>query len=289
MAYLDRIAACNAHDPAGFRPFEVAGRPVGHVRHRFADRLAAFPDVLHVTPERVTLDDRLHGFEERSAALDTVLRRLAAEGWILGWRDEPYPVTPDWHTPPLLRMERAAVPHFGVRAFGVHLNGYVRDGDLLSMWIARRARDKPTWPGMLDNMVAGGQPWGAGIMANLVKECAEEAGIPPGLAARARPVGTIAYVMEIAAGLKPDVMFCFDLELPADFVPHNGDGEVESFGLLPIEEVARIVRETADFKPNCDLVVIDFLVRHGLMMPDDEPDYAAICAGLRRYGVDISS
>ena len=46
------------------------------------------------------------------------------------------------------------------------------------MWIGRRARDKPTFPGMLDNFVAGGQPIGIGLMDNLIKEAAEEAGVP---------------------------------------------------------------------------------------------------------------
>ena len=32
-------------------------------------------------------------------------------------------------TPPIFRVDRGAVPFFGVRAYGVHLNGYRRDGD----------------------------------------------------------------------------------------------------------------------------------------------------------------
>ncbi len=38
------------------------------------------------------------------------------------------------------------------------------------MWIARRAHDKPTCPGMLDNFVAGGQPVGASLKDNVIKE-----------------------------------------------------------------------------------------------------------------------
>ena len=29
-------------------------------------------------------------------------------------------------------------------------------------------------------------------------------------------------------GLKPDVLFCYDLELPGDFVPRPQDGEVRA-------------------------------------------------------------
>ncbi|HYN77840.1 MAG TPA: DUF4743 domain-containing protein, partial [Lamprocystis sp. (in: g-proteobacteria)] len=75
-------------------------------------------------------------------------------------------------------------------------------------------------------------------------------------------------------------MYCYDLELPATFVPRCTDGEVESFSLLPAAEVARLVQDTDEFKLNCNLVVIDFLVRHGLIAPD-HPDYLPIIQGLR--------
>ena len=46
------------------------------------------------------------------------------------------------------------------QAYGVHINGYV--GDVAAaggqrLWVARRSATKPTWPGMLDHIVAGGQ------------------------------------------------------------------------------------------------------------------------------------
>jgi len=46
--------------------------------------------------------------------------------------------------------------------------------------------------------------------------------------------------------------------------------------------VVEILRETDDFKFNVNLVLIDFLARHGLIEPDREPDYAAVVRGLRR-------
>jgi hypothetical protein len=44
--------------------------------------------------------------------------------------------------------------------------------------------------------------------------------------------------------------------------------------------VAR-VRDSEDFKFNVNLVIIDFLIRHGYLGPDD-PDYMEIAEGLRR-------
>lgn len=47
--------------------------------------------------------------------------------------------------------------HLGVRSYGVHINGYTSTDEGLKMWVARRSRQKPTWPSKLDHIVAGGQ------------------------------------------------------------------------------------------------------------------------------------
>ncbi|MED6310149.1 MAG: hypothetical protein VX624_09650 [Pseudomonadota bacterium] len=68
--------------------------------------------------------------------------------------------------------------------------------------------------------------------------------------------------------------------MPADFEPVAADGEVDEFMLWPIEQVAAKVRDTFAFKFNCNLVIIDFLIRHGILDPDSEPDYTDLCRGL---------
>jgi 8-oxo-dGTP pyrophosphatase MutT (NUDIX family) len=176
-------------------------------------------------------------------------------------------------------LDRAAAAHFGIRAFGQHVNGFVRRADGLYMWVARRAASRRTYPGMLDNLTAGGLPHGASLEDNLVKECFEEAGIPAESARQARPVGALSYGRVTAAGFKPDVLYCYDLELPEAFEPRCTDGEVQEFHLWPIEAVASRVRDTDEFKLNCNLVIIDFLVRHGLIAPE-HPDFLDIVGGL---------
>jgi isopentenyldiphosphate isomerase len=281
MSFLDRIAECNSWNPANFRWFVVDGCRVGRVRHALVPRLAAFRDLFEIDDDAIILSPRLETFAARSAAMDRVLRGLEADGIVKGRRGENYPVTRDYAEPPFLQMERAGIPHFGVRAFGVHMSGYVRKADGIHMWIGRRARDKHTYPNMLDNTVAGGQPIGIGLRENLIKECKEEADIPASLAQNAVAVGAITYCMEADDGLKPDVQFCYDLELPEDFTPRNTDGEIAEFYLWPIARVAETVAETREFKFNCNLVIIDFLIRHGVIAPD-HPDYIALCQGLRR-------
>ena len=221
---------------------------------------------------------------EDSAAVAPVVEGLAASGATLAPRAEFYAISEDRHLPPLMQIERSAVPFFGIQASGVHMNGFVRRADGLHMWIARRASGKMTYPGMLDNMVAGGQPLGLGLKENMIKECAEEAGIPQEIARTVRAVGMIDYSHQSEDTAKPDRQYCYDLELPETFQPVAADGEVGEFMLWPIEKVAEVVRDTFEFKFNCNLVIIDFLIRHGVLDPDSEPDYAAICLGLRRSG-----
>lgn len=190
---------------------------------------------------------------------------------------------------PVLLLERAAAPFFGIKAYGVHVNGYVRqrhDGQIL-LWVARRSASKPTWPGKLDHIVAGGQPHGLSLAENVVKECEEEAGIPSTLASQAVPVGVVTYTALQPVGLKRDVLFCYDLELPEDFVPVAQDGEVQDFFLMSLPEVAAMVAggtpdegDLESYKDNCNLVVLDFLVRHGAI-PPDTPGYLELARKLR--------
>jgi len=281
MSFLDHIALCNTHDLSNYVSLVVDGDAVGHIRKDNLAHLDRFPDVFVRSDQSVSLAPNIETYEDRTAAVDMVVRALFEDGVLTGWRGEPYPVGGQWGGPHAFEVERAAAPFFGARAYGVHINGYVRKENGLHMWIARRADDRPVCPGQLDNMIAGGQPVTLSLKENVIKEAGEEAGVPPDLAATALPTGAITYCAESDIGLKPDIMFCWDLELPADFTPVNADGEIAEFRLLPAAEVMEIVDTTFDFKFNCNLVIVDFCIRHGILLPE-HPDYETILRGLRR-------
>ncbi|GLI61827.1 hypothetical protein VaNZ11_004268 [Volvox africanus] len=287
--FIQRVRECNTglEELPSLTAFLIDGKEVGKLKLRFVDQLRRFPKVFIVegTPGpsgRVTLAPDLDTCDKRSAKVAEVLQVLRTEGFITGWRDELYPVVAAFNDLPLLLVERAAATHLGIKAYGVHINGFVRDPatGALRLWVARRSQTKPNWPGKLDHIVAGGQPHGLSCRDNVLKECSEEAGIPPELAATARPVGAVSYLTIAANGYKPDVLFCYDLELPPDFVPTPQDGEVSEFNLKPIEEVAEIVATTTEFKTNCCLVIVDFLIRHGYITPEQR-GYLQLVAALR--------
>lgn len=281
MDFLRHLAACNRHDLNRYRRFHVAGQPVGWVRDDFFQVLRGFGNPFTPQGDGIALDGGLGSVHHRTLALNAAVMKLVERKAIPRLRREQYPVLTRWGTEPLAAVDRAAVPYFGLRSYGLHVNGFVRKADGLHLWVGRRGMDRGVAPGKLDNLVAGGQPHGLTLAENLVKEAHEEAGLPADLALSAKPVGVISYLMENDKGLKPDTLFCYDLELDPGFTPRNTDGEVECFELWPLDKVAESVAATDDWKFNVNLVVIDFLVRHGWLTPD-HPQYVQICSGLRR-------
>ncbi|MEJ1406153.1 MAG: DUF4743 domain-containing protein [Candidatus Sedimenticola sp. (ex Thyasira tokunagai)] len=279
MSFIDHIRACNYHEPSNFIPFRIDGITVGRVRHAFAQALQRHPQVFAVSSTSVELAVASPDLNERSTRVAEVLVELVAEGVITHLHGEQYAATTTNRDTALLLLDRAAAPYFGTRAFGQHMNGFVRGRDGLKLWVARRSSDRVHYPGHLDNLVAGGLPYGVSLSDNLAKECREEAAIPGALAAQAIPIGALGYYADTEKGFKPDTLFCYDLELPADFRPRCTDGEVESFSLRPVEQVMETVRGSSEFKLNCNLVVIDFLIRHGVLGPEDE-EYLALVSGL---------
>ena len=276
MSFLRHIAACNNYRPAEFVPFFIADGQVGRVRPAFAELLRAFADVFTGgAQDGIALRPELDAFDARSAALAEVVDALAGRGILQPPMGEPYPVTAGDRDAALCVIDRSAASWLGLPTFGQHLNGYLRTDDGLFMWVGRRARDRRLFPGRLDQLVAGGLPFGISPADNLAKECYEEAGIDAALAARAVPVGRLRYFAQTEKGAKPDTLFCYDLELPEDFQPRCTDGEVESFHLMPVAEVVALCRETSEFKPNCSLVALDFLLRHGVL-DDRDPEHALL-------------
>jgi len=265
---LRHVRACNnARLPGERIPFRIGAAQVGWVRPAFAAALAAFPRI-HADAAGVTLAD--------AAALPAIARSLAEAGYYR-WRAEAFDVRAVPDGPVLARLDRGALPSFGVAAEGVHVNGLVRRSDGLHVWVARRAADKLLDPGKLDDIVAGGVPAGLSPGETLVKEAEEEASIPASLARQAVRVAVISYAMERPEGLRRDRLHCYDLILPADFLPHAADGEVEAFELWPIGRVMQTVRATDEFKFNVNLVLIDLFLREGLVTG---PEAAALRAGL---------
>jgi 8-oxo-dGTP pyrophosphatase MutT (NUDIX family) len=246
------VQACNNVTlPGGRLPFRIGAAQVGWLKPDFAARLATFPEIT-AGDDGVTLAD--------GAILPAISRQLSDAG-CYRWRAEEFDIRAEPEGPVLARLDRGALPTFGVLALGVHVNGLVRRRDGLHIWVARRAANKQLDPSKLDHIVAGGVPAGLSPAETLVKEAEEEAAIPASLARQAVEVARIGYAMERAEGLRRDLLYCYDLDLPADFLPRAADGEVEAFELWPVDRVMQTVRNGDAFKFNVNLVLIDLFQR----------------------------
>ena len=248
------IEACNnAQLPGGRRLFFVDGQQVG-----FVDP-AVLADLVRLGGE-----SRADGVHVAGTRLQAVARALADAGHF-GWRNEAFDVRAAADGPVVAQLDRGALPGLGVRAVGVHLNALVRRGDVMWLWVARRAADKLLDPGKLDHMVAGGVPAGLTPWQALEKEAEEEAGLPASLLREAREVAVIDYAMARNEGLRRDRLFCYDLVLDEGFAPEARDGEVAGFELWPLADVLARVRGSDDFKFNVNLVLIDLFRRMGMV------------------------
>ncbi len=251
---MRHIAACrNAELPGGRMPLRLGMAQVGWILLEVAAALGRLGAT--VGPDSVTI---------AATELPGMERELFKQGWFR-WRDEAFDVRAERDGPALAQIDRGALPIFGVRAEGVHLNGIVQRADEPWLWIARRAANKLLDPGKLDHLVAGGVPAGLSPWETLAKEADEEAAVPADLIASATPVALLSYAMDRPEGLRRDRLHCYDLILPEHFTPHPRDGEVEAFELWPLRAVLGEVRRTHSFKFNVNLVLVDLFLRRGLL------------------------
>lgn len=217
-----------------------------------------------------------HCLSTVSLAFAQVAAVLRDEGAFPHWQRELYAAKTSFGAAPLFHFNRGTGAYFGLSQYATHLNGFVRDGDRVShVWIAQRSLTKRAWPGLLDTIVGGGLPAHISAHDNMVKESDEEAGLDAAwVSPRLQPTGSISYVADEHSGLANNTMFLYDLELPRDVEPVNRDGEVEGFALWPVDAVVHALwTEPKRFKPDICVVLLDFLVRHGVFTPDSLSDY----------------
>ncbi len=259
-------------------PLIMGGRDVGRVRR---DSAAMLCDAALLTQNHhaVSLKDECADVNGRTRQCRAILHFLIEKKIIPRERFELYSVATSFKDDPMALVDRALIPALGFVAHGVHCNGYVQKKSGLHLWVGKRSCDRAVDPGKYDHMIAGGQPHGLTVLENLAKEAHEEAGVPAHIIEHARAVGSITYARAQHHGLRRDTLFLFDLECPDTFIPHNQDGEVEQFHLMPARDVLHMINTGDDFKFNVNLVLIDFFIRHAIIT-SDEPGYAELCAGL---------
>ncbi|WP_114636882.1 NUDIX hydrolase [Polynucleobacter necessarius] len=266
IAALEKMLQNSARSaPADFMPIYlsrgIAGdQAIGYLNPEFTcylheSLLKQSIPLIAMGNERLTIQSGKP--RELSSSLYQLAERMRMGGFIPGWRNEDFAWV-DQNGHKYFRLERAAFRTFGFRSMATHINGYTKNN---MIWLGRRSETKPTDPGKLDNLAAGGisadeTPW---VCAR--RELWEEAGVPEQIADQIEPVGRIHMRRPIVGrGFHDEQLFIYDLELADNFVPTNHDGEVSGFiEISVLEAAARIL--TDEFTSDAAFVTADFILR----------------------------
>ncbi|KAL1852432.1 hypothetical protein Daus18300_012191 [Diaporthe australafricana] len=186
-------------------------------------------------------------------------------------------------------IERSAFSMFGIIGRGSHMTVYVRTEQGLKFWIPRRSATKSTYPGMLDQAVAGGVARGESPLECIVREAGEEAALSAEMVREnVVAAGTVTWfnVSDEKAGgepglMNPGILYVYDLEVGEEVAFKPVEDDIEGFSLMGVDHVKESLRR-GDFKPSCAMVMLDFLIRHGLVTAENEKDYDIIAHRLHR-------
>ena len=265
----------------GLLKFVIEEDPIGLVSKNFALALQDHPDVFHVDfdKQQVELSPSVYNLnlEDRSDVINRVNFVLLHEGMIPWWAEEMIPVSHHFNSPPLLLLEKGAINLYGIKSYGIHVIGYVRDPpasrQITHLWLQHRdkkdnnpAESSGRW---LDGLASCKQSYGVGLQQSVIQECAHEASLSIDLVKTAKPVGIVAYNgLDNFGNLKRDTLFCYDMEVPKEFVPKPSHADdKESFELRDISTVIQQLisldekNESTIFKPSFSLALIDFYIR----------------------------
>ena len=228
-----------------------AHSPTGYLTPAHAKVILSMRQDWVTVPHGLVWDTPEKTHASRSVALESLAIELRELGHVSGWRNEKFSywadseillngqcIEPTGALHAAFEMERAAYRFFGLRSHAVHVNGFTQDGFL---WCGRRSLTKPTDPGMLDNIAAGGLPVGESLQLCSVREMAEEAGLAEALALTAVANGQVTTCRSVSRGWHHETLWVYNLMVPADVQPVNQDGEVAEFNLLSPQQVVQAI------------------------------------------------
>lgn len=190
---------------------------------------------------------------------------------------------------------------FGIVTTGVHMNMFTIRNGRIHVWVSKRSQNV-TYARKLDQLVAGAMDPADNMepLVTLRREAMEEAGLLVDTATNmvtwnSTHVGKVTAESMISfydqkdhiAGneeghVEPGIRYTYDLEVGPDFVPYPQEPEsIDGFILKPVEEVKRDLKN-AEWKPNCGLVMLDFLLRKGEVREGDDENFGLLRRGLAR-------
>lgn len=139
---------------------------------------------------------------------------------------------------------------------------------------------------MLDHTPGGSLRSGEAPIDCIVREADKEAALLESYTRKhIMACGTLSYQMSQTdvgrPGCQHQVQHLYETELVQEIVPRPFDGEVEEFNLTTLEEVHDALK-CGEFKLNCGMTWMAYLVRHSIVSAEEEPNLVEICSRLHR-------
>lgn len=272
MMVIEHILPFKIDSLDDFVPVLVDGRQIGWTTHDFSKKVSHFSDVWVLGPAGLTLSPRFTDFEGRRKAVDDNFVAMSDQGIIPKMPDYSAFGGIDWlavHAHEdgevLFTVKRFYACFLGIQIHSVVMNGFTGD----KYWTAIRSQNVESGAGKLDLIVAGAIRHGESRYEALQHEGFEEAGLTAADLQNAVEVGRLHVPNIHKNGFFFDEWFSvFDLDLGDKQPIVNLPVEVDGFKLLTIPQLLANVENGDVFKQHINLVVTDFLIRHGHLTPD---------------------
>ncbi len=156
-------------------------------------------------------------------------------------------------------INRDYLSKFGLPAYGVHCNIWSKYKNSTIIHLAKRSKKLKKFPGLYDNLVAGGQPVKLSIEKNLFKEAYEEAGLNKKQMSLAKKGSIVHYMHNEKKQFNSAIIFNYHLEKSENMEFVNQDGEVDDFISIEISELYKILEQNT-LKANCIIPILDFFI-----------------------------
>ncbi|KAK3332667.1 hypothetical protein B0T19DRAFT_448592 [Cercophora scortea] len=263
-------------------------KPFGYMHKSILQGLNLSPSWKVNSERRLLTMVQADSFQERTQVMREMLLRAVKEGALTSPRKfygEALRVMSS-EGEHVLDTDRSGLDPFGVVSFSSHVIGFVRDGNETKYWVPKRSATKPTVPNKLDSTVAGVVRSGERPVDCMARKIAVEASVPKEYTrANITACGTVSYQMSITSNGKPGcqhiISYLYEMEIGRDMIPRPGNDEVEAFTLMTLDDVKGALME-GEFVANRAMVWLAYLIRHGVMTAENEPDFIEICQRLQR-------
>jgi len=267
---------------------EGYSKPFGYMHESILKGFNLSPNWMIDREKRLLTMVRAGSFQERTQVMCETLLRAVREGAPTSphrFYNEALPVMSS-EGEHVLDTDRSGLDPFGLASYSAHLIGYVSDNGSTKYWVPKRSATKSTVPNKLDSTVAGVIRSGEEPLDCMIRKIDTEASVSAEyVRAPIAACGIVSYQMSVTSTGRPGCQhitsYLYEMEFGKDVIPRPDGDEVESFTLMTLDDI-KAALIAGEFVTNRAMAWLAYLVRHGMVTPENEPNYIQVCQRLQR-------